>query len=45
MTAHGGTIAMGDPTVLINGMPAARQGDMHMCPMCNPGQWTVTSHL
>ncbi len=36
-TAHGGTIAAGDPTVLINGMPAARQGDMHVCPMCNPG--------
>jgi uncharacterized Zn-binding protein involved in type VI secretion len=34
-TAHGGTIAVGDPTVLINGMPAARQGDMHVCPMCN----------
>jgi uncharacterized Zn-binding protein involved in type VI secretion len=34
-TAHGGTIAAGEPTVLINGMPAARQGDMHMCPMYN----------
>ncbi len=34
-TAHGGSIVQGDPTVLINGMPAARQGDMHVCPMCN----------
>ena len=33
MTAHGGTIVVGDPTVLINGMPAARVGDMHTCPM------------
>ena len=34
VTVHGGTIVAGDPTVLINGMPAARQGDMHLCPMC-----------
>lgn len=33
VTVHGGTIAAGDPTVLINGMPAARQGDMHVCPI------------
>jgi len=33
LTAHGGTIVVGEPTVLINGMPAARQGDMHVCPM------------
>ena len=37
LTAHGGTIIMGDPTVLIGGMPAARMGDMHVCPMVNPG--------
>lgn len=35
MTAHGGTIVAGDPTVLINGLPAARQGDLHVCPMCS----------
>jgi uncharacterized Zn-binding protein involved in type VI secretion len=35
MTAHGGVIAMGQPTVLIGGMPAARLADMHACPMCN----------
>ena len=36
MTAHGGTIAVGCPTVLIGGMPAARIGDMHVCPMVTP---------
>ena len=34
MTAHGGVIIPpGCPTVLIGGMPAARMGDMHTCPM------------
>ena len=33
LTAHGGTIVMGLPTVLIGGMPAARVTDMHVCPM------------
>lgn len=38
MTAHGGTISPpGCPTVLIGGMPAARLGDMHICPMQTPG--------
>lgn len=32
-TAHGGVIVVGCPTVLIGGMPAARLGDMHVCPM------------
>jgi len=32
-TAHGGVITVGCPTVLIGGMPAARMGDMHTCPM------------
>jgi uncharacterized Zn-binding protein involved in type VI secretion len=36
-TAHGGTITAGCPTVLIGGMPAARVGDMHTCPMVTPG--------
>ncbi len=31
--AHGGTIVMGFPMVLIEGLPAARVGDMHVCPM------------
>ena len=37
MTAHGGSIVMGMPTVLIAGQPAARLGDMHVCPMVTPG--------
>ncbi len=36
-TAHGGSIVAGLPTVLIGGMPAARVGDMHACPMQTPG--------
>lgn len=36
-TVHGGVIVAGLPTVLIGGMPAARQGDMHTCPMATPG--------
>lgn len=37
MTAHGGTIVVGCPQVLIGGQPAARVGDMHACPMVTPG--------
>jgi len=33
MTAHGGSIVAGCPTVMIGGAPAARVGDMHVCPM------------
>ena len=33
MTAHGGAIVVGFPTVLVGGMPAARLADMHVCPM------------
>lgn len=36
-TAHGGSIILGFPTVLIGGMIAARVGDMHVCPMVTPG--------
>jgi uncharacterized Zn-binding protein involved in type VI secretion len=36
-TAHGGVIMVGAPNVLIGGAPAARMGDMHVCPMMNPG--------
>ena len=34
---HGGSIVLGFPMVLIGGMPAARIGDMHVCPMLTPG--------
>lgn len=37
MTAHGGVITVGAPTVLIGGQPAACVGDMHTCPMQTPG--------
>ena len=33
LTAHGGTVVVGLPTVIINFMPASRIGDMHVCPM------------
>jgi uncharacterized Zn-binding protein involved in type VI secretion len=36
LTAHGGTIVAGLPTVLIAGQPAAALGDMHACPLVNP---------
>jgi uncharacterized Zn-binding protein involved in type VI secretion len=36
-TAHGGVVALGYPTVLIGGQPAARMGDMHTCPLATPG--------
>jgi uncharacterized Zn-binding protein involved in type VI secretion len=34
LTAHGGTVTLGLPTVLIGKMPASTLGDMHVCPMC-----------
>jgi uncharacterized Zn-binding protein involved in type VI secretion len=33
-TAHGGTIVLGNPTLMIGKMPSAALGDMHVCPMC-----------
>ncbi len=36
-TAHGGSIVLGMPTVLIGGMAAACVGHMHVCPMVTPG--------
>ena len=35
-TAHGGSIVVGCSTVLICGQPAARVGDMHVCPYVTP---------
>ena len=37
LTAHGGVVTSGNPTVLVNGQPAATVGDLHVCPMCSPG--------
>ncbi|MBI4790793.1 MAG: PAAR domain-containing protein [Chloroflexi bacterium] len=36
-TMHGGLVSIGFPQVLIGGMPAARTGDMHTCPLATPG--------
>ena len=36
-TAHGGSIVVGFPMVMIGGQPAARVSDMHTCPMQTPG--------
>lgn len=33
LTAHGGIVTGGDPTVLIGGLPAARLVDPHTCPL------------
>lgn len=33
VTAHGGLITLGCPTVLIGGASAARVSDLHTCPM------------
>ncbi len=32
-TAHGGTVTLGTPLTLIGNLPAARMGDMQVCPM------------
>jgi uncharacterized Zn-binding protein involved in type VI secretion len=32
-TNHGGTIISGAAKTLVNGMPAARVGDLHSCPL------------
>src|SRR5882724_4026676 len=33
LTAHGGTVVVGCPTVVMDFLPASRIGDMHVCPM------------
>ena len=45
MTAHGGSITLGMPTVLIGGMPAARIGDLHVCPMVTPAGPAPIPHV
>lgn len=37
---HGGVIITADPVTLINGIPAARIGDLHACPQ----YWGDTPH-
>ncbi|MEN6521096.1 MAG: PAAR domain-containing protein [Armatimonadota bacterium] len=36
-TDHGGTIISGSLRTLINGIPAARKGDLHSCPIPGHG--------
>lgn len=36
MTSHGGTITTGALRTMIDGAPAARLGDVHVCPNCGP---------
>ena len=45
MTAHGGSIVAGLPTVLIGGMPAARLTDLHVCPMVTPAGPAPVPHV
>jgi uncharacterized Zn-binding protein involved in type VI secretion len=37
VTQHGGEIVTGSEDVIIGGKPAARVGDLHTCPMVEPG--------
>jgi len=34
ITTHGGTVLVGDPTILIEGKPVARIGSTIICPLC-----------
>jgi uncharacterized Zn-binding protein involved in type VI secretion len=34
LTQHGGTVMLGNPTIMMGKMPASTLGDMHVCPMC-----------
>ncbi|QWK20792.1 PAAR domain-containing protein [Thermus scotoductus] len=38
---HGGTITTGAVKVLIVGLPAARMGDAHLCPIAGHGPTTI----
>ncbi len=35
--AHGGTVVVGMPTVLVGKIPQSCMGDMHVCPMVEGG--------
>ncbi len=37
LTQHGGTVTLGQPTIMVGKMPASTLGDMHVCPMMTPG--------
>lgn len=42
-TNHGGTIISGASRTLINGIPAARKGDLHSCPLEGHGVTPITT--
>lgn len=37
MSSHGGTIITGALRTMVNGRPAARMGDLHVCPIPHHG--------
>lgn len=39
-SSHGGTIISGSSNTLTNGLPTAREGDMHSCPRHPPSALT-----
>ena len=43
-TSHGGTVISGDTTMIVDGKPLARVGDLTVCPRCK-GIFPITSGL
>ena len=44
-TSHGGTIINGSPTVIIGGSPAARIGDIVVCPVVDTSNFVPLPHV
>lgn len=42
-SSHGGTIITGASRTLVNGIPAARKGDLHSCPIQGHGVTPITT--
>lgn len=42
-SSHGGTIIAGSPTVFADGIPVARMGDNHSCPIPGHGTTPIVS--
>lgn len=40
-SSHGGTLVSGSPDTLVNGRPAVRVGDVHVCPIPGHGSTPV----
>ncbi len=43
ITSHGGVIVTGAARTLINGRPAARMGDVHVCPIPGHGKTRIVT--